>query len=152
MLWRCVTVVAISVGLCLTGCTIYPEKPVSAWPAATGGEHFERLFWDDVKNRRLAELEPRLGSTFVATVPAGVQDRARFLAYLKTLQLSDYSITDLTTEPAGQDIVVTYTITLRGSQAGQPLPLTPMTMMTVWQQVKRGYIAISHSEVPKTAP
>jgi hypothetical protein len=128
---------------------MWSEKRVSAWSAATGGEHFERLFWEDVKNKHWTELERHLAPAFVATVPAGVRDRAAFVDYLKTLELTDFSIADVSSQPAGGDIVVTSTVTLHGSQGGQALSGNPITVMTVWQQVKRGHVAISHSEVPR---
>jgi hypothetical protein len=145
-------VVALSIAFALSGCTMYPEKHVSAWSSATGGEQFDRLIWEDVKNKRVANIESHLAPAFVATVAGGVRDRTAFLNDLKALQLTDYSIADVSTTPAGGDIVVTYTITLHGSQAGQALPATPMTAMTVWQQVTKGYVAISHSEVPRMGP
>jgi hypothetical protein len=136
--------IAALLALSLTGCSMWSEKHVNAWSSATAGEQFDRLLWDDVKNNRLRDLEPHLSSTFVATVPGGVRDRAGFLDYLKGLQVTEYSIADVKTAPAGGDIVVTYTISLRGAGPG-----ATMTGMTVWQQVKKGYVAISHSEVPK---
>jgi len=152
MMRRGPLVFSITIALLLSGCTMWSEKRVSAWSSATGGEHFARLFWEDVKNKRVQELESHLAPAFVATLPGGVRDRAAFLEYLKTLQLTDYSIADVSSQPAGGDIVVTYTITLHGSQSGQPLSGNPITVMTVWQQVKKGHIAISHSEVPRMAP
>jgi hypothetical protein len=144
---------ALAISTAFFGCTMYPEKKhVSAWSSATGGEHFDRLLWEDVKTKRFIDIEPHLAPALVATFPGGVRDRAAFLDYLKALQLTDYSISDVSSVPAGGDIVVTYTITLHGSRAGQPLPDSPMTVMTVWQQVKKGYIAISHSETPRSAP
>jgi len=136
----------------ITGCTVYPEKHVSQWSAATGGEHFDRLLWEDAKAKRFANIEQHLAPAFVATIPGGVRNRSAFIDYLKGLQVTDYSITDVSSAPAGGDIVVTYTMTLHGSQAGQQLPETPMTVMTVWQQVTKGYVAISHSEVPRSGP
>jgi len=43
--------------------------------------------------------------------------------------------------------VVTYSITLRGTFAGQALPSSPVLMMTVWQKQKAGWMAIAHSVV-----
>lgn len=144
-----VATVSLVVVLCACGCSMWSEKHVSAWTSATGGEQFDRLLWEDVKNRRTINLEAHLAPAFVATLPSGVRDRAGFLDYVKSLQLTDYSIGEVSTNPAGGDIVVTYALTLRGSQPGSG---TPMTAMTVWQQVTNGYVAISHSEVPRSGP
>lgn len=42
-------------------------------------------------------------------------------------------------------LVVTYTINLRGTMAGQPLPTNPLRLMSVWQQQKSGWVVIAHS-------
>jgi hypothetical protein len=64
--------------------------------------------------------------------------------------LKDYAIGDLQTELNGTTMVVSYTITLNGEVSNgngppQPLPSAPQHMMTVWQQQKKGWIAIAHS-------
>jgi ketosteroid isomerase-like protein len=62
------------------------------------------------------------------------------------LQLDDYSLADFQVELNGPTLVVTYTITMRGTYGGQPLPTAPVRMMTVWQQQqKAGWLAIAHS-------
>jgi hypothetical protein len=64
--------------------------------------------------------------------------------------LKEYSLGDLKTELNGSTIVVTYTITLtgtagNGTAGSQPLPPSPQSIMTVWQQQKAGWVAIAHS-------
>ncbi len=44
-----------------------------------------------------------------------------------------------------KEFVVTYTITLNGTAAGQPLPSGPQHMMTVWHEHKSGWMVIAHS-------
>ena len=43
-------------------------------------------------------------------------------------------------------MVVTYKMNLRGTYQGQPLELKDTHMMTVWQQVKGGWVAIAHAD------
>jgi hypothetical protein len=129
-------------------CTMWKEKPVSAWSSATGGEHLEKLFWQSVKDKNYKELEKHLAPTFVAVGPEGTRDRAATLDHLKSMDLADFSMGDLSVQPVGGDMVVTYTLTVRGTINGQPLPTLPLHMMTVWQQVKAGHVAIAHSVSP----
>jgi hypothetical protein len=80
-------------------------------------------------------------------------DRSATIERYRTWQLKDYAIGDLQTELNGTTMVVTYTITLNGTASGgsgapQALPSAPQHMMTVWQQEKKGWIAIAHSSVP----
>ncbi|MGH9492235.1 MAG: nuclear transport factor 2 family protein [Terriglobales bacterium] len=128
--------------LVLSGCTMWEQKQSTAWSNATGAEQFERLLWQEIKAGNWSEVERRLAPTFVEVTAGGVHDRAQALDRLKALQVADYSMGDLEVRPNGNDMVVAYTITLRLPSGGD----TTLRMMTVWQQVKGGWIAISHSE------
>ena len=130
------------------GCTLWKERPVKAWDQATGGEHLERLFWKEIKDRNWAELEKHLAPTFVMITPAGRRDRAAALEHLKSFELADYVLGDFDIQPGGTNLVVTYAITIRGSQGGRPLASGPVRMMTVWQQGKRGWMAVAQSFMP----
>ena len=117
---------------------------------ATGGEGLERVFWKNVQTANSVGLERALASNYAGVTSAGTLDRSATIEQYRTWQLKDYSIGDLQTELNGSTIVITYTITLNGtitarSGASQPLPSTPQHMMTVWQQQKKGWIAIAHS-------
>lgn len=132
----------------INGCAMWKERPVKAWQQATGGEHLERLFWNEIKGRNWVELEKHLAPTFVSISPAGRHDRAAALEHLKGIDLTDYVLGEFDIQPNGTDLVVTYTITMRGTHSGRPLPAGPIRMMTVWHQAKRGWMAIAQSVVP----
>jgi hypothetical protein len=132
--------------LVLTACTMWTEHPVKAWSDATGGEGLERVFWQEVQTKNWTGLEQHLAGNFVSVTPEeGRLDRAGFLDHLKQANLEEYSLGDVQVEMNTQTLVVTYTITLRGTFKGQPLPSTPVHMMTIWQKQKAGWMAIAHS-------
>lgn len=133
--------------LTLAGCTMGEQKP-TAWSNATGAEQFERLLWQEIKAKNWNGVERRLAPAFVETTASGVRDRTQALERLKALDLADYSLGELGVRPDGNDMVVAYTITLRAASGGQ----TTLHMMTVWQQVKGGWIAIAHSEAGAASP
>ena len=138
---------------CAPACTFYGEHPARAMAEATGGEGLERVFWKDVQASNWVEVDHALASNYVGVTPGGAVDRSATLDLYRQWQLKDFALGDLKTELNGNTIVVTYTITLNGSINGpggsQPLPSTPQHMMTVWQQQKKGWIAISHSVSPQ---
>ena len=74
-------------------------------------------------------------------------DRETTLQHLEGLKLGDYSLGDFQVELNNNTLVVTYSITMLGSFAGQPLPAQPVRMMTVWQQQKAGWLAIAHTVI-----
>ena len=133
----------------LAACTMGRAKPVTRWPQATGGEHLERLFWGDIKAGNWAELERHMASNWVSVTPEGPLGREATLAQLKGRAIKDYTLSDLLVEPSGSDLIISYTARLdeRLAGGGSPGP-RQFRMLTVWQQMKSGWIAIAHSEVP----
>jgi hypothetical protein len=129
----------------LIGCTFYAERPVKAFGDATGGEGFERAFWGDIQKQDWKDLDAHLAANFVYLTPAGRWDRAQALQQIQQLRIQEYSIGDLATEMNRDTFVVTYTITLRGTALGQSSTDQPQRRITVWQQQKRGWVAIAHS-------
>jgi len=129
----------------VSACTFYRDRPARAFSEATGGEDLERVFWKQVKAGNWTEIERALASNYVGTAPGGTLDRDATIAQYRQWQLRDYSLGDLKTEWNGPTIVVTYTITLNGTAASQPLSSVPQHMLTVWQQQKAGWVAIAHS-------
>ena len=139
---------AFCVMLLLAGCTMWGEHPIKHWEDATGGEGLERNYWKEVKAKNWSELDRHLAGNYISFTPEeGRLERQAALDHLKPLQLDDYSLGDFQVELNSQTFVVTYTITMRGSYAGQPLPAAPVRMMTVWQQQNAGWMAIAHSVI-----
>jgi hypothetical protein len=136
---------ALAALLTFLGCTVYPEHPIKAFNQATGGEGFERAFWKEVQAQDWKDVESHLSSNFVYVTPSGRWERGAALEHIQTLRIQDYTISDLSTEMNRDTFVVTYTIALRGTSQKGPLPFTPERRMTVWQQQKKGWIAIAHS-------
>lgn len=133
--------------LLLPGCTVWREHPASSnWKDATGGEGLERSFWKEIKAKRWNEVEHRIASNFVGVSPDGSRlDKAAAFSRLQQLQLDDYTLGDVQSEMNTDTFVVTYTLALRGTSAGQPLPPEPIRMMTVWQKQNAGWMEIAHS-------
>jgi hypothetical protein len=138
----------LSLTLVLAGCTVWGEHPVHHWQDATGGEGLERNYWNGVKAKQWDELERHLATNYVSFTPEeGRLDREAALDHVRKLQLDDYSLGNFQTELNGGTMVVTYTIAMRGSFAGQAVPAAPVRMMTVWQQEKSGWMAIAHTVI-----
>jgi uncharacterized protein DUF4440 len=136
-----------------SACTFNGDHPARAFSDATGGEGLERVFWKDVQAANWSEVERALASNYFGETPSGALDRDATMEQYRTWKVKDYTLGDLKTELNGTTIVVTYTITLNGvvsnrTAGSQPLPSAPQHMMTVWQQQKKGWVAIAHSVSP----
>jgi ketosteroid isomerase-like protein len=143
---RLVVLVLLCAVIVLNGCTVWREHAANNWADVTGGEGLERNFWKEVKAKNWNEVSRHIAGNYISVTPdEGRMDRTAALEHLKPLQLDDYSLGDSQVELNGETMVVTYTITMRGTYAGQPLPSAAVRMMTVWQQQKAGWLAIAHS-------
>jgi hypothetical protein len=125
-------------------CTIAKERPARAFSEATGAEALERIFWKEIQAGNWIEIDRVIASNYVGSAPGVSLDRAATLEQLRQWKLTDFAIGDLKTELNGPTFIVTYSITLNGTAAGQPLP-SPQHMMTVWHQHKSGWMVIAHS-------
>jgi hypothetical protein len=138
---------AVVLVLCavVCACTVYRDRPATSVSDATGGEGLERAFWREVKDKRWTEVERHLASNFVAVSASGTRDRTATVEYLKQLKLDEYSLGELESQLHGETFVVTYTLTLRGTSGGEPLPQAAQRMLVVWQQQKKGWVKIAQS-------
>jgi hypothetical protein len=144
---RALIVVLICAGILLQGCTMWREHAVNKWADATGGEGLERSFWNEVKNKNWTELERHIAGNYILITPEGRLDRTPALERIKESEIHDFSLGEMQTELHRDTIVVTYSITLSGTRAGQPLSAAPMRRMAVWQQQKSGWMKIADSEI-----
>ena len=140
----CVSLVCL---IFCAGCTVWREHPVvNTWSQATGGEGFERSFWNEVRDKNWKELDRHIAGNYLLVTPAGRLERAAAIERWKRYQLDDYSLSDFQVELNAQTLVVTYTAMLRGKVGENVLPSRPIRMMSVWQQQKKGWVAIAQTE------
>lgn len=145
-------IAALLLLLALTGagCTMWKEpKAQQAGPKnATAMEDLERLMWKSVQQGDWKDVRSHMAETFVLNAPEGRLDREAALARYQGLKLEEVSLGEVQTRANGADMVVSYTLTLHGTAAGQPIAPTPQRVLTVWQSVKRGWIQIAQSVQP----
>ena len=142
---RMAFLLTIALVLSTIACTEGKPPQSQAWSAATGAEAYERLWWKAVQDRDFKTAERHLAPIYTLTTPTGIKERDQALEYFQGLDLSSISIGELQVKPEGPDMVVSYTATLQTKAASAP---QRFYMTTVWQEVKRGWVAIAHSEVP----
>jgi hypothetical protein len=101
--------------------------------------------WQAIQEKEWQQVQSHLAPTFVGVAPDGRNfDVLGWVGYWKELQVSSFSVGELTVTADGPDMVVTYTLNLSGTAA----PPGTLRVVSVWQQVKRGWILISQSETP----
>lgn len=122
-------------------CTMW-SKPAKGWSGATGGENIEKLFWDDVVNKNFAKVEAHVASSFSGIGPAGPMDRAAFLQQLHSQPITAVTLSDCTNRLNGADVII--------ACISQRTGATPekVSTLSVWQEYKKGWLLVAHSEVP----
>ena|SRR5689334_8827476 len=131
----------------MAGCAGEPKHPT--WNNATGAEHHERLLWQAVRDKDWANVERRLSATFIGVNAEGqMLDRAGWLAYWKGAQAGDFSLGDVSVQPEGEDMKVTYILHLQGIAKQSAVPASGVRVVSVWQQVKTRWMLTTTSIIP----
>lgn len=127
--------------LLLTGCSGEPKHP--KWSNATGAEQHERLMWKAVQEKDWLNFQRHLSATFVGVNASGkLLDRAGWVDQWKNSPPQDFALGELQVLPEGPDMKVTYTIQFQGAQASS------IQVVSVWQQLKKGWILSAMSMTP----
>lgn len=131
----------VSFVVLILGCAGPPKNP--SWKNATGGEAHERLMWQAIRDGDWRNFEQHLAPAFVGVDSSGKSfDRSGWVARWKASPVRDYSLGEITVEPAGADMVVTYLATLPDAAPDQ------IRVVSVWQQVKGHWILTASSMTP----
>ena len=140
--------VLLLVGI-LTGCLGGKSPKHPGFQAATAAEQLERLMWKAAQNKNWTEFTNHLAPAFTGANSAGQSlDRAAWVDYWKTAQLKDFSLGEVTVQPAGADMVATYVLRFTGTDAGHSSPAGGVRVVSAWQEVAKGWILISQSQTP----
>lgn len=141
---RISTILLLTLSMSLLGCWKEPGK--FDFKNAPGAEQYERLMWQAIQEKNWNEVEHHLAPAFVGVSATGQKlDRAGWVEYWKDLQITDFSLGETAVNPNGPDMVITYDLHLKGSVSA---PATAIRVVSVWQQLKNGWILILESVTP----
>jgi Domain of unknown function (DUF4440) len=133
----------------LLGCGGVPKHPT--WGNATGGEQYERLMWEAAHANDWKNFEHRLAPAFVGVDTSGKGfDRAGWVERWKNAGVREYSLGEITVQPEGADMVITYVLSF-GQDGAKGAPGDRARVVSVWQQVKSGWILTTCSMTPMKA-
>ena len=143
----CSFVSSVVVVLALLGCTIGKEPKHPNWKNATGAEQYERLMWQAIRDKDWKEVEYRLAPVFAGVNANGqLLDRGGWVAFWKTAPVNDFSLAEVVVQPNTSDMTVTYVLRLNGA------PAAGLRVVSVWQQVKGGWILTTTTHTPIQGP
>ncbi len=140
---------AVLILLVLSGCNVWNQPKNPNWKNATGTEQLERLLWKAIHDKDWPQLESHLAPGFVGSGPRGeTLDRTAWTEYWKKAQIQDFSLGEFNTQSDGVDMVATYVLHFNGVDAGQSIPLKGLRIISVWQELKGGWVLTSQSATP----
>ncbi len=131
----------------LTACNMWKE-PKKGWAGATGGEQFERLWWQDLQTRRFDELAKRIAATFVGVTPDATLDRDGLMQHFRQLEITAYTLGEFVTQPNGPDLTVSYRAAVKG-KLGDRVFEQRLRYLGVWQETRDGWVRTALSVTPE---
>jgi hypothetical protein len=111
----------------------------------------EKKAWDAIKTKDYAAFDAMLDTNFIDVTRTGVLDKAGTLAEVKTFALTDVTLSDFKVIKLDNDAaVVVYTVALKGSVNGKPIPANAPSERHATAKVWRGgkWLAVYHQETP----
>jgi len=146
---RLLPISIVLVALASSGCNLWNQPRSANWKNATGSEQLERLMWKAIYDKDWALVERHLAPVFVGAGPRGeTLDRASWIEYWKQAQVQDFSMGEFSSQPDGTDMVSTYDLHLTGKETGQAALTRGLRIVSVWQELKGGWVLTSQSATP----
>ena len=136
----------LALTLFVAGCAGAPKHPT--WSNATSVEHMERLMWQAVREKDWSNFERHLSPTFIGVNADGKAfDRAGWLACWKDAQIEEATLDEVSVQPEGVDMKLTYELHFRGQ--GPCLASSgAVRILSVWQQIKARLVLTSTAITP----
>lgn len=113
----------------------------------------EKQLWDTLKNRDHDAFAKMMSSDSVYVSSDGVHDKTATVNGVKPFAPTEVNLSDWKSIVLDKDAaVVTYTLNVKGTSGGQPLPPGAMRASTAW--IKRGaeWVAVFHQDSPVEEP
>jgi len=126
---------AFAVIVCLRFSTFWAQAQATATASeASEGEKLERQMASDVQAKNWKAVEARIADGFQSVHPDGVRDRAGEIALLKGMNFGAFTLSDFKSTTIGDNIVVTFTMTVAETIDGKQLPAKPAYRLSVWKK------------------
>src|SRR5439155_22002031 len=86
------------------------------------GEKMERQMWEDIKAKNWKAVEDKIAEGFQSVHPDGARDRANEICLMKNLSVGQVEFNDFRSTMSGDNIVVTYMISVQETSDREALP------------------------------
>lgn len=132
--------------LTLSAASVHSE-PQAPFAATSEGEKLEKQMSADIKAKNWKVVESRIAEGFQSVHPDGARDRAGEIALLKRMNLGEFTLSNFKSTTVGDNIVVTFIMTVAETIDGKRLPAKPAYRLSVWKNGENGWQWISHANL-----
>jgi hypothetical protein len=111
------------------------------------GEKMERQMWEDIKAKNWKAVESKIAGGFQSIHPDGARDRANELSLIKNLNIGQVEFNNFKSTTSGDNIVVTYMISVQETIDLEQLPTKSTPRLSVWRKGADGWQWICHANL-----
>jgi len=119
----------------------------SETPIAANGEKMERQMWADFKAKNWKEVESKIAEGFQSIHPDGARNRAGEISLIEKLNLGEIAFSNFKSTTNGDNIVVTYMISVQEMIDGKQLSRKSAPRLSVWKKGTHGWQWICHANL-----
>jgi hypothetical protein len=111
------------------------------------GEKMEKQMWEDIKSKNWKVVESKIADGFQSVHPDGARDQANEISLIKSLNVGPIEFNDFKSTMSGDNVVVTYMISVQETIALERLPTKPTPRLSVWRKGAGGWQWICHTNL-----
>jgi hypothetical protein len=111
------------------------------------GEKMEKQMWEDINAKNWTAVESKIADAFQSVHPDGARDRANEISLIKNLKVGQVEFNDFRSTMNGDNIVVTYMISVQETIDLEQLPTKPAPRLSVWRKGATGWQWICHANL-----
>jgi len=111
------------------------------------GERLERKMWVDMKTKNWPAVEASIAKGFQSSHPDGARNRQQEIKLIEGLDLGDYTLSNFKSTHDGDNIIVTYFISVAETLDDVRTNTKPAQRMSVWKQNGKSWQWIAHANL-----
>src|SRR4030095_6028557 len=101
------------------------------------GEKMEKQMWEDIKAKNWKAVESKIAEGFQSVHPDGARDRANEISLIKNLKVGQVEFNDFRSTMNGDNVVVTYMISVQETIDLEQSPTKPAPRLSVWKKERQ---------------
>src|SRR5215472_16445704 len=114
---------------------------------ASEGERLERQMATDIRAKNWKAVESRIAEGFQSVHADGVRNRTEEIDLLKKMNMGEFTLSNFKSTNIGDNMVVTFTMTVTETIDSKRLPAKPEYRLSVWKKGVSGWQWICHANL-----